>query len=53
MLKTYIQAILGSVPTGGNNTNYEIIEYIVCATVLLFCLSLGYRMLIKLFGLNK
>lgn len=52
MLQTYIQAILGTVPTG-NNVNYEIIEYIVCATVLLFCLSLGYRMLIKLFGLNK
>lgn len=52
MLKTYIQSILGTVPTG-NNVNYEIIEYIVTATVLLFCLSLGYRMLIKLFGLNK
>lgn len=52
MLQTYIESILGTVPTG-NNVNYEIIEYIVCATVLLFCLSLGYRMLIKLFGLNK
>lgn len=53
MIKTYIQAIIGAVPTGGNNVNYEIIEYIVSATVLLFCLSLGYRMLIKIFGLGK
>lgn len=53
MIKTYIQAIIGSVPSGGNNVNYEIIEYIVSATVLLFCLSLGYRMLIKIFGLGK
>lgn len=53
MIKTYIQAIIGAVPSGGNNVNYEIIEYIVSATVLLFCLSLGYRMLIKIFGLGK
>lgn len=52
MIKTYIQSILGNVPTS-SNVNYDIIEYIVCATVLLFCLSLGYRMLIKLFGLGK
>lgn len=53
MITVYIRSILGEVPSAGTNQSYAVLEYVVSAVVLLFCLSLGYRMLIKLFGLNK
>lgn len=51
MLTDYVRSILGSVPSAGTNYDYSVLEYIVSATVLLFILSLGYRMLMKLFKL--
>lgn len=51
MITQYIHDLLGSVPSAGSNYDYAVLEYIVSATVLLFLLALGYRMLISIFRL--
>lgn len=55
MLLTLLQEILGPVPNpqqGNTYYNYEIIEYIVAAVILIFMLSLVYRMILSIFNRN-
>lgn len=52
MLITLVRELLGSVPSAGTNYNYDILEYIVAAVILIFMLSLVYRMIISIFGRN-
>lgn len=55
MIKTFVQELIGIVPSpqqGNTIYNYEIIEYMVCAIVLIFMLSLVYRMILSIFGRN-
>ena len=53
MLLTLVRELLGTVPQvqqGSTIYNYEIIEYLVCAIVLVFILSLVYRMILSIFN---
>lgn len=53
MIPTLIEALIGSPPnyTSGNTQyNYDVLEYMICAIVLIFMLSLVYRMIISIFG---
>lgn len=50
MITQYVRALLGSVPSAGSNYDYSVLEYVVSATVLIFILSLVYRMIISIFG---
>lgn len=55
MLLQLVQELIGPVPNpqqGNTYYNYEIIEYIVCAIVLIFMLSLVYRMILSIFNRN-
>lgn len=52
MIVQYVRELIGSVPSGGSNYDYSVLEYIVCATVLIFMLSLAYRLIITVFGRN-
>lgn len=55
MIQTLVRALLGNVPnyTSGNTQyNYDIVEYMVCAMVLLFLLMMAYRMITAIFGKN-
>ena len=49
MIRDMIRELLGTVPSAGTNYDYSILEYVVCATVLIFLLSLAYRMIINIF----
>lgn len=49
MIRDMIRELLGTVPSAGSNYDYAVLEYIVCATVLIFMLSLAYRMIISIF----
>ena len=53
MIKTFVQELIGIVPSpqqGNTIYNYEIIEYMVCAGVLIIMLMLVYRMILAIFG---
>lgn len=54
MILNLVRELLGAVPSPGGNSsvNYDIIEYLVSALVLIFLLSLAYRMIISIFGRN-
>lgn len=55
MLLSLLREILGTVPApqqGNTIYNYEIIEYIVASIVLIFMLSLVYRMILSIFNRN-
>lgn len=52
MIVTLVRELIGSVPSAGSNYDYSVLEYIVCAVVLIFMLSLVYRMIISIFGRN-
>lgn len=49
MIRDMIRELLGTVPSAGTNYDYAILEYVVCATVLIFLLALAYRMIITIF----
>lgn len=55
MIQTLVRALIGNVPSYTvNNTSYvyDIVEYMVCAMVLLFLLMMAYRMITAIFGKN-
>lgn len=55
MIQTLVRELLGNVPnfnSGNTNYNYDIVEYMVCAMVLLFLLMMSYRLIIAIFGKN-
>lgn len=49
MIRDMVRELLGTVPSAGSNYDYAVLEYVVCGTVLLFLLALGYRMIISIF----
>lgn len=45
MLITYIRNLLGTAPSG-----YEAVEYVIAGVVLIFLVSMAYRMIRSIFG---
>lgn len=50
MLLSYLDNILGEVPTYTNYGSYEIIRYILGGIILIFMVSLVYRLILSIFG---
>lgn len=55
MIQTLVRALIGNVPSynsGSTQYVYDIVEYMVCAMVLIFLLMMAYRMITAIFGKN-
>lgn len=50
MILDYLDTILGSVPSYSQYGNYDIVRYVLGGIVLIFMVSLVYRMILTLFG---
>lgn len=50
MILTYLDNILGQVPAYSNYGSYEIVRYVIGGVILIFMVSLVYRMILTLFG---
>lgn len=55
MIISMLETIIGALPEYTNyGNNYEIVRYVIAGTVLIFMLSLGYRLINDVFfGLFK
>lgn len=45
MILTYLRNLIGSPPSG-----YEAVEYVIAGVVLIFLVSMAYRMIRSIFG---
>lgn len=50
MILQYLDSILGNVPQYSNIQSYEIVRYVLGGILLIFMVSLVYRMILTLFG---
>lgn len=50
MILQYLDSILGNVPQYSNVQTYEIVRYVLGGILLIFMVSLVYRMILTLFG---
>lgn len=50
MILSYLDTILGNVPAYSQYTNYEIVRYVLGGVILIFMVSLVYRLILVLFG---
>lgn len=52
MIIDYLDQIIGALPVYGSSgyNQYEIVRYVIAGVVLIFMLSLVYRLFIAIFG---
>lgn len=51
MIIQWLNTIIGTLPTYGTGANqYEIVRYVIAGVVLIFMVSLVYRMIQSIFG---
>lgn len=50
MILQYLDSILGQVPQYSNYQTYEIVRYVIGGVLLIFMVSLVYRLILTLFG---
>lgn len=49
MIITYLRQLIGTVPSAGSNYDYSILEYVIAGTIVIFLISLGYRLILHIF----
>lgn len=52
MIINWLDTLIGDLPTysSGSSYNYEIVRYVIAGVILIFMISLVYRMIQSMFG---